>query len=299
MSLDIPSRQLNDGRSIPVIGFGTYGLNRDEDLATYLAAFDAGYRLVDTARCYGNEPVVGRAVAEADLPREELLVQSKLIPKEPGYKAALAQFEASRRQLGLDYIDVYLIHWPNPKLDAYVETWKAMIHLRDAGLIRSIGVSNFTTHHLVRLREETGVTPAVNQIERHPWWPNQSQVAADRELGVVTQSWSPLGSGKRALDDPVIARVARAHEVSPAQVVLRWQIQAGCVPIPISRQPANIQANLDVFGFRLSYQEVKALDEMKSGRLESQDPDTTNYIGPLNSEEQAAWEAIESGTVNL
>lgn len=273
MAVEIPQLTLNDGRSIPAIGFGTWPGTGGEPEATALSAIEVGYRLLDSALRYENEVQVGRAVAKCGLPREELIVTTKLPGRFHGYEETRHSLAESLQNLGLDYVDLYLIHWPLPRLDKYVDSWKAMIDLRSEGLIRSIGVSNFTEAQLRRLIDETGVVPAVNQIELHPLFPQAKMRAVDAGLGIVTEGWSPLGRGS-LLKDPVITRIAEAYGVSPAQAVLRWQTQLGAVPLPKSADPQRQRANLDIFGFTLSDDDIAAISALERGRLWGQDPDT-------------------------
>ncbi len=281
----IPTVALSDGRSIPALCFGSPDAPPDVAVAAFHAAFAAGYRLVDTARSYRNEEVVGRAVAEAvatGLPREEILVSTKVPGAGHGYALTIEAFEVSRAALGLDYLDLYLIHWPNPEVGKYVDTWRAMIDLRERGLVRSIGVCNFPTEYLLRLRDETGVLPVVNQIERHPRWPNSAQLAADDDLGIVTQAWSPLGRGNEFIAEPVLAEIAASHDVTPGQVVLRWNVQGGGVPVSYSRRPERIRQNADIFTWSLTDDEMAAIDAMKTERLWGQDPTQVNYLSSIS-----------------
>ncbi|WP_250034007.1 aldo/keto reductase [Paractinoplanes maris] len=260
---------LNDGTTIPPVGLGTYALAADQ----VLGGLEAGYRLVDTALKYGNESEVGLAVRRSGIDRSEIRVTTKVPGRFHGFEQTLAGFEVSLRNLGLDYVDLYLIHWPLPRLDLYADSWRAMIKLRDQGRVRSIGVSNFTVEQLDRLSAETGVTPAVNQIELHPYFPQAAQLADDRTRGIVTQSWSPLAAGRELGADATIAAVARAHGVTAAQVALRWNTQLGAVPIPRSGDPDRQRQNLDIFGFSLTGDEMAALSSLGSGRLWGADPD--------------------------
>ncbi|MET7289251.1 aldo/keto reductase [Streptomyces sp. NPDC005573] len=269
----VPTRLLPDGLSLPCVGFGTYPLAGQEAETAVLSAFDAGYRLIDTAASYGNEAEVGRAVAASGLPREEVLVTTKLRGADHGYEPTLRAFAASAERLGVDYVDLYLIHWPLPRLDAYADSWRAMTELREQGLVRSIGVSNFTVDQLDRLAAETGVMPSVNQIEMHPHFPQERLREEHARRGVTIQSWSPLGRGDGLLAEPAVTEVARAHGVTPAQVVLRWHLQLGVVPVPKSASPARQRANLDLFGFTLSEEETAALSALERGRTGG-DPDT-------------------------
>ncbi|GAA1435431.1 aldo/keto reductase [Streptomyces thermospinosisporus] len=263
----VPTHTLNDGTTIPALGLGTWPLDDDEAERAVTSALELGYRLVDTAANYRNETGVGRAVARAGVPREEIVVTTKLPGRHHGYEQTLASFEESRRRLGLDYVDLYLIHWPLPRVGKYVDSWKAMIKLREDGLIRSIGVSNFTPAHIERLEKETGVLPSVNQIELHPYFPQEELRAYHREKGILTESWSPLGQGSTLLDDPAVAAVAEAHGVTPAQAVLRWHIQLGALPIPKSADPDRQRANLDVFGFELDEAQIRTLSDHAHRRL--------------------------------
>ncbi|ALO91757.1 Oxidoreductase [Streptomyces hygroscopicus subsp. limoneus] len=263
----VPLYTLDDGTTIPAIGLGTWPLDDAQAERAVRTALEAGYRLVDTAANYRNETGVGRGVAGSGVPREEVVVTTKLPGRHHGYQETLASFEASRRRLGLEYVDLYLIHWPNPRVGKYVDAWKAMIRLREDGLVRSIGVSNFTPEHLTRLEEETGVLPSVNQIELHPLFPQEELRAFHAEKGIVTESWSPLGRGSALLDDPVVAEVARAHGVTPAQVLLRWHVQLGALPVPKSADPARQRANLDVFGFELDEDQMAAVARRSPRRL--------------------------------
>ncbi|MFD8236780.1 aldo/keto reductase [Streptomyces sp. NPDC059696] len=263
----IPTHTLNDGTTLPALGLGTWPLGDDEAQQAVLSALEAGYRLIDTAANYRNERGVGRAVASGVVPREEVVVTTKLPGRHHGYEETLASFEESRARLGLEYVDLYLIHWPLPRVDRYVGSWKAMIKLREDGLVRSIGVSNFTAGHIERLEEETGVLPSVNQIELHPLLPQDDLRAFHAGKGIVTESWSPLGRGTPLLEDPALTRIARAHGVSPGQVVLRWHTQLGAVPIPKSANPERQRANLDVFGFELSEDEMRAVADRAQHRV--------------------------------
>ncbi|MEV7437513.1 aldo/keto reductase [Streptomyces griseoviridis] len=265
--INIPAHQLNDGTTIPSVGLGTWPMDDAEAERAVADALDAGYRLVDTAANYRNESGVGRGIERSGLAREELVVTTKLPGRDHGYEEALASFEASRRRLGLDYVDLYLIHWPLPRVDRYVDAWRAMIRLRDDGLVRSIGVSNFTVEHLEQLEKETGVLPAVNQIELHPMLPQEELRAFHSTKGVVTESWSPLGRGSGLLTDPAVVAVAEEIGVTPAQVLLRWHVELGAVPIPKSSDPARLRANLDLFGFDLTPAQLRAVADRPRRRL--------------------------------
>jgi diketogulonate reductase-like aldo/keto reductase len=268
----VPSRPLNDGHSIPAIGLGTYPLDDDEADAAVGSALQLGYRLIDDAAAYGNEAGVGRAIASSRVPRAELVVTTKLPGRDHGFEQTLASFEQSRVRLGLEYIDLYLIHWPLPRIDRYVESWRAMIRLQREGVVLSIGVSNFTAAQIDRLETETGVLPAVNQIELHPHFPQGAMLDYNRAKGIATQSWSPLGRGD-LLHDATISAIASAHRVSPAQVILRWHFQRDAIPIPKSATPARQAANLDVFRFELTDREITAISGLGQRRLGG-DPDT-------------------------
>jgi diketogulonate reductase-like aldo/keto reductase len=272
--MSIPQRELNDGSTIPAIGFGTYPLRGEEGEHAVASAIEAGYRLLDTAVNYANEEAVGRGMRASGLDRSQLIVQTKIPGRHHGYDETLASFEESRRALSVDTIDIYLIHWPNPSVDRYVDTFKAMIELRDRGLVRTIGVSNFTEEFLTRLQRETGELPAVNQVELHPYFPQERLRAFHHEHGIVTEAWSPLGKNSPVLKEKAIADAARAHGVTPAQVVLRWHVQLGSVPLPKSRSADRQNENFDIFGFELTDDEVAAITALgkADGRLFGGDP---------------------------
>lgn len=273
---EIPTRALSDGNSIPLIGFGTFPLRGEEGTQAVLSALDAGYRLIDTAVNYENEDAVGRALAETSVHRSDISVTTKLPGRDHGYDATLDSFEASRKALGVDVIDLYLIHWPNPSVNAFVDSWRAMIDLQKDGRVTSIGVSNFTVDFLTRLAAETGVLPAVNQVEIHPYFPQEDLIAFHDEHDIVTEAWSPLGKAAAPYNEPVIVDIAGAHGVTPVQVVLRWHVQRGIVPIPKSQNAERQRENLDVFGFELSADELAAITELgrPDGRLFGGDPNT-------------------------
>jgi diketogulonate reductase-like aldo/keto reductase len=275
MKSTVPVHTLNDGHQIPALGLGTYGLRGDEGIASIVEAIDgAGYRLLDSALNYENEREIGAAVRSASVPRDELVVTTKLPGRYHGFEETLASFEESRVNLGLERVDLYLIHWPLPRVNKYIDSWRAMIKLREDGLVRSIGVSNFTEEHVTRLLAETGVAPAVNQIELHPQFSQPAMRAFDAEHGVLTESWSPLAVRANLVADPTIGAIAAAHGVTPTQVVLRWHVQLGAIPIPKSADAARQRENIDVFDFTLTDDEVTSITGLESGRLWGADPRT-------------------------
>lgn len=272
--LSIPNVTLNDGSWFPELGLGTYNLRGDEGVDAMIAAVGLGYRLLDTAVNYENEREVGDAVRRSGRDRDDLLVTSKIPGRDHGFDEAVASIERSLATLGLDRIDLQLIHWPNPSVGRWLDTWKGMIEARERGLVRSIGVSNFTEAMLTRLIDETGVTPAVNQVELHPYFPQGALRAFHAAHGIRTESWSPLARRSELLTEPVIGDVAAAHGVSPTQVVLRWHVELGSTPIPKSADPDRQRENADVFGLRLDADEITAISALERGRLWDGDPDT-------------------------
>lgn len=272
--MPIPNRTLNDGNSLPAIGFGTYQLHGDDGTASVLSAIESGYRLIDTALNYENEAEVGQAIRSSGLDRSELIVTSKLPGRFHGEGKTREGFMESLENLGLDYLDLFLIHWPLPRIDKYLQTWIELIQLKSEGLIRSIGVSNFTQSQLEKIISESGVVPAVNQIELHPHFPQAEMRELHGELGIQTESWTPLARQRSVLQNPVIVAVSDAHNVTPAQAVLRWHIQLGTIPLPKSAQRERQEENLDIFHFELSEVEMDQISGLESGRLWGGDPDT-------------------------
>lgn len=272
----VPTHTLNDGTTLPAIGFGTYPLTGPEGTAAVRSAIEVGYRLIDTAVNYDNEREVGEAIRTSGIPREALRVASKIPGRHHGYDDAVASVHGSLERLGLDYLDLHLVHWPNPSVGKYLEAWRALVDLREQGLVRSIGVSNFTDEHLTTIIDETGVTPSVNQVELHPYFPQVQMRATHERLGIRTESWSPLGKRRAPFAEPPVADAAEQHGVTPGQVILRWQVQLGSIPIPKSATPERQRQNLDVFGFELTDDEVAAISalERPDGRLFGGDPDT-------------------------
>ncbi|WP_202237491.1 aldo/keto reductase [Actinacidiphila reveromycinica] len=262
-----PVRTLSDGTQLPGLGLGTYPMDDAEAERAVAEAIRLGYRLVDTAVNYGNEAGTGRGVRHGGVPREQIVVTTKVPGRDHGYEETLASFEESRKRLGLDYVDLYLVHWPLPRVDRYVDTWRAMVKLREEGVVRSIGVSNFTAAHIDRLERETGVLPSVDQIEMHPLFPQEELRRQLAGRGVVVESWSPLGRGSDLLADPAVRAAAQAHDRTPGQVVLRWHTQLGVVPIPKSGDPQRQRDNLDIFGFELSEAELAAVTAGERRRL--------------------------------
>jgi diketogulonate reductase-like aldo/keto reductase len=272
----VPSITLNNGATMPQLGYGVFQVPDAETAAAVSHAVRAGYRSIDTAAAYGNEEGVAKALAEADVAREDLFITTKLWNSDQGYDAALRAFDESLDKLGLDYLDLYLIHWPTPARGLYVDTWKAFAKLLADGRVRSVGVSNFQPEHLRQAIDATGVVPAVNQVELHPHLTQEPLRAVHAELGVVTEAWSPLGQGKGLLDDPAIAEIAARYDRCAAQVVLRWHLQLGNVVIPKSVTPSRIAENLDVFDFTLADADVTALSALNRDERVGPDPDTFN-----------------------
>jgi 2,5-diketo-D-gluconate reductase A len=273
----MPQIDLRGGAQIPQLGFGVFLVAPDETAEAVSHALSAGYRHIDTAAAYRNEAAVGQAIRSSGIDRGEIFLTTKCFNDDHGYEQAKRAFHASLQRLEMDYVDLYLIHWPVPAHDLYVETWKAFIELRDEGLIRTIGVSNFQPAHLERLNAETGETPAINQIELHPYFQQRGLLHEHQELGIVTESWSPLARGE-ALEDPAIVEIAEAHSKTSAQVILRWHLQLGKVVIPKSVTPKRIEQNFEVFDFELSAEQMQAIDDLDEGRRIGPDPET--FIRP-------------------
>lgn len=271
----IPEVTLNDGLKLPSIGFGTYQLNGSAGVASMKQAVEIGYRLLDSAFNYENEGAVGAAVRQCGIPRQELIVASKLPGRHHRFQEAIATVEESLYRAGLDYYDLYLIHWPNPKENLYVEAWQAMIEAKKRGLVRSIGVCNFLPHHLERIIRETGVTPSVDQVELYPFFNQAEQRNWNRAHGILTESWSPLGRANNILQNETIAAIARAHQKTITQIVLRWHIQLGALPIPKAVSKAHQVENLDLFDFVLTDAEMEKINALTrpNGRTANQDPD--------------------------
>ena len=268
-----PAVVLADGTSIPRLGLGVWQIPDDDAAAAVRTALASGYRGVDTAAIYGNEAGVGRGVRESGLPREEVHVTTKVWNSEQGYDSTIAACRASLARLGTDYVDLYLIHWPVPSKDRYVATWRALLALREEGLVRSVGVSNFTAAHVRRLIEETGVVPVVNQVELHPRFQQAELRAFHAEHGIVTEAWSPLAQGG-LLSDPLVCGIAARLGVSAARVILRWHVQIGNVVIPKSVTPSRIAENIDVFSFELTEADMAAIAGLDAGERIGPDPDT-------------------------
>lgn len=262
----VPSLTLNNGVEMPQLGFGVWQVPDDEAAKAVATAIESGYRSIDTAAIYRNEGGTGKAIAASGVARDELFVTTKLWNSEQGYDSTLRAFDASLDKLGLDYVDLYLIHWPVPAKDSYVDTYRAFEKIYADGRAKAIGVSNFLPEHLERLLGETSVVPALNQIELHPQLQQAESRALHAKHGILTEAWSPLGSGKGLLEVPTVVAVARKHGRTPAQAVLRWHLQTGHVVIPKSVTPSRIAENIDVFGFELDEDDLAAfaaLDEDK------------------------------------
>ncbi|KZT82213.1 oxidoreductase of aldo/keto reductase family subgroup 1 [Lactiplantibacillus plantarum] len=265
---------LRDGLTVPKIGFGTYKLNGAHGVQVIDSAIDRGYRLLDTAFNYENEGAVGEAVRRSSVPRSELLISSKLPGRHHTYAEAINTIQESLYRSGLDYYDLYLIHWPNPKEDHYVEAWQALIDAQKLGLIRSIGVSNFLPEHLERLDKETGVLPVINQVELHPYFNQQAQRDYDQAHGILTQDWSPLGRASEMLQNETLKEIAAHYHKNVGQLILRWELQLGTLPIPKSSTPSRQAGNMDVFDFEISAADMATINGLSQvdGRLNNQDP---------------------------
>lgn len=269
----IPQLDLVDGRQIPQLGFGVFQVPPEDTAATVKRALEVGYRSIDTAAAYGNEAGVGEAIRESGLDRGDVFVTTKLWNDDHGHDAALQAFDASLERLGFDYVDLYLIHWPVPSDDRYVETWEALCELKASGRARSIGVSNFMIEQLERIID-AGEIPVVNQIELHPHFQQGELRRYHDDHDILTEAWSPLGQGQGILDDPKIAEIASAHDRTPAQVVLRWHVQIGDVVIPKSVTAERIEENFRIFDFELSEEEMETFATLDSGRRIGPDPAT-------------------------
>jgi diketogulonate reductase-like aldo/keto reductase len=274
MSNHIPEITLNDGNRIPVIGFGTYRLKGNEGAAAIQHAINNGYRLIDSAYNYENEGTVGEAVRRTSVPREQLKITSKLPGRYHGYNDAVTAIQESLYRANLDYYDLYIIHWPNPKREQYVEAWQALIDAKKWGLVRSIGVSNFLPEHLERLKKETGVMPSINQIELHPFFNQEEQRKWHEENGIVTESWSPLYRASEVFQNETLKELAEKYGKSISQVVLRWHYQIGAVSIPKSSSPARQLENLSIFDFSLDKGDMETIAGLSrpDGRINNQDP---------------------------
>ncbi|SLL33487.1 2,5-didehydrogluconate reductase [Mycobacteroides abscessus subsp. abscessus] len=274
MHTTIPQITLNDGLVIPAIGLGTYNLRGASGVQAMTSAIDMGYRLLDSAFNYENEGAVGEAIRRSSVSRDQLLITSKLPGRHHQYDKAIYTIQESLYRTKLDYYDLFLIHWPNPKIDLYVEAWQALIDAQKWGLIRSIGVCNFLPEHLDRLKKETGILPSINQVELHPFFSQKEQLAYDKENGIITESWSPLGRANKVLENETIQQIAEAHGKTISQVILRWHTQLGALPIPKSSSPQRQQENLEIFDFQLTEEQMQQISGLTrvDGRISDQDP---------------------------
>jgi 2,5-diketo-D-gluconate reductase A len=270
---DVPGIELNNGTTIPQLGFGVFQIDPSDTAESVQTAFDAGYRHIDTAQMYGNEAEVGEAIAKADIPRDQLWITTKCNNSNHGYDDAQSALDESLSKLGLDYVDLYLIHWPLPGKNLYVDTWKGLEKAYADGKARAIGVSNFQSHHLDRLLEETDTVPAINQIELHPHLQQAAMLAYDDRHGIATEAWSPIGQGKGLLDAPELATIAESHGKSAAQVVLRWHIELGTIIFPKSVTAERIRENFDIFDFELTADEMETIKGMDQNKRLGPDPD--------------------------
>ncbi|MNR87381.1 2,5-diketo-D-gluconic acid reductase A [compost metagenome] len=268
-----PTLILNDGKRMPQLGLGVWQVSDEEAVDVVRDALNAGYRAVDTAAIYGNEAGVGQAIRESGLPRAEVFVTTKIWNTDQGYDQALRAMETSLKRLGMDYVDLYLIHWPTPSQDRYLDTWRALERLRAEGMARSIGVSNFKIPHLERLLAASEVVPAVNQIELHPYLQQPEMRAFHAAHGIATESWSPLAKGQ-IFGDPVIGELAAKYGKSPAQIVIRWNLDSGQIVIPKSVTPSRLRENLAVMDFRLEPDDLARLTTLDQSRRVGPDPDT-------------------------
>ncbi|WP_308290464.1 aldo/keto reductase [Streptomyces meridianus] len=275
---NVPHITLSNGVRMPQLGFGVWQVPDDEAAKAVGTALEAGYRSIDTAAIYGNEEGTGKAIASSGIAREDLFVTTKLWNSDQGYDSTLRAFDTSLAKLGLDYVDLYLIHWPLPSRDAYIDTWKAFEKIAGEGRAKAIGVSNFKPEHLQRLLAGSEIPPVINQIELHPQFQQAESRAFHAEHTIATEAWSPLGQGKGLLDDPTLAAVARKHDRTTAQVVLRWHLQVGNVVIPKSVTPSRIRENIDVFGFELDADDLSAISGLDSGNRIGPDPSTFDIV---------------------
>lgn len=268
----VPNVTLNDGNQIPQLGFGVFKVPDAETQKAVEQAFEAGYRSIDTASLYRNERGVGAAIKASGLPREELFITSKVWNDAQGKEKTARSFDESLDRLGLDYLDLFLIHWPVPSQDLYVETWQTLAGIRSEGRVKSIGVSNFEPAHLDRLKAETDIVPAVNQVELHPYLTQQAVREYGKANGIVTESWSPLAKGGDLLAEKVLAEIGQRHGKTPAQVVIRWHLQLGCVVIPKTVTPSRVRENFDVFDFELTEADLKAISALNRDQRTGPDP---------------------------
>ncbi|ARD74497.1 aldo/keto reductase [Staphylococcus xylosus] len=263
-----------DGKIIPQIGFGTYKLNGASGVHAIVSALNQGYRLLDTAYNYENEGAVGKAIEQSHVSRDQIIVTSKLPGRYQDYNATMIAIQESIYRLNVEYIDLYLIHWPNPRQGKFVEAWRAMIDAQSAGLIKSIGVCNFLPEHIETLEQETGVLPSVNQIELHPYFNQEDMISYHNDKGIITQAWSPLGRASEVINDKDIEAIATKYDKTIPQVILRWHIQKGVVPIPKATSVARQIQNKEVFDFTLEHEDIEKINTLtqKDGRLKGQDP---------------------------
>jgi 2,5-diketo-D-gluconate reductase A len=272
----VPNLTLSAGTTsieIPQLGFGVWQVPEDEVVAAVTTAIETGYRSIDTARLYGNEEGVGEAIKKSGVARDELFVTTKVWNDDQGFDSTLKAFDASMARLDLETLDLFLIHWPAPKQDAYVDTWKALLHLREEGRVRAVGVCNFQVPHLQRLLDETGELPAINQVELHPYLQQKELREFHAANRIVTEAWSPLASGGDVLQDETIGQVAQKHGVTPAQAILRWHLDTGNVVIPKSVTPSRIRENFEIFGFSLDEDDLAAIATLDRGHRTGPDPD--------------------------